>query len=118
MAACHPDRPSKGHGLCGACYRRAYAQQNPDRILSIDLKSKYGITLEQYNEMLNSQGGVCAVCHNPPSESKRLAVDHNHKTGEVRALLCSKCNCALGQLNEDPELIQALLVYIKAHQCL
>jgi hypothetical protein len=60
------------------------------------LSWKYGITLEQYNLMLSDQGGTCAICGVPPGEKRALAVDHCHKTGRVRALLCASCNVRLG----------------------
>jgi len=79
------------------------------------LKHKYGITVEQYDSMLESQGGVCASCGlgEVRKETENLAVDHDHKTGQVRALLCQKCNTALGLLDDDPLKISALLEYIK-----
>lgn len=55
------------------------------------LWSTYGITIEDYDNMLKAQGGVCIMCKRPP-KSKRLAIDHDHKTGRVRGLLCFICN--------------------------
>jgi hypothetical protein len=65
------------------------------------LQRFYGITLEQYNEMFEKQGGVCAICGAKPSKvngtkKKHLHVDHDHKTGKVRGLLCVTCNVKLG----------------------
>jgi len=59
------------------------------------LKRKYGITLEQYDQMLEAQGGGCAICARAPGKQV-LAVDHCHETGRVRALLCSGCNRSIG----------------------
>jgi hypothetical protein len=53
-----------------------------------------GVTTEQYEAMLRAQGGGCAICGNPP-KTRRLDVDHDHKTGQVRGLLCHRCNRAL-----------------------
>jgi hypothetical protein len=58
--------------------------------------SKFGIAVEQYEAMLEAQGGVCAMCRAEPSDNRQLAVDHDHVTGVVRALLCSGCNRRLG----------------------
>lgn len=58
------------------------------------LRSRYGITTEQYDEMLAEQAGVCAICGNPPKK-RRLYVDHDHDTGRVRGLLCAHCNSSL-----------------------
>lgn len=79
----------------GKEYARAYYKRNSERtcetIRRARLKRLFGITWEQYDQMLSSQGGVCALCGDPP-KGKRLAVDHDHKTGKVRGLLCSFCN--------------------------
>ncbi len=82
------------------------------------LKSTYGIALEFYDALLATQNGVCAVCHQPETELRRgtvksLDVDHNHDTGQIRGLLCSACNTALGLLREDPLRIKALFEYIE-----
>src|ERR1044072_8714070 len=60
------------------------------------LMRKYGISMEQYAQMLESQGGVCAICGKPPKGEKPLAVDHCHQSGRVRALLCPACNRFVG----------------------
>lgn len=59
-----------------------------------DYQRKYGISVEQYEAILRDQGGVCAICERPP-KTRRLHVDHDHKTGEIRGLLCYRCNRAL-----------------------
>jgi hypothetical protein len=56
----------------------------------------YGISLEQYESMLSAQNGVCAICEAPPLGSRPLVVDHCHRSGRVRALLCGPCNTQLG----------------------
>ena len=71
--------------------------------------------------MLSTQDGSCAVCSGPPiklngSGKARLHVDHNHRTGKVRALLCSACNQALGLLRESPIRIKSLLSYVEKHE--
>ena len=78
------------------------------------LKRSYGLTIEQYEEMVQSQGGNCAVCLKPPNDI--LYVDHDHATGRVRKLLCQSCNFALGLLEEDVERISRLIDYITAHR--
>jgi hypothetical protein len=75
----------------------------------------YGITLDTYNKMFAEQDGCCACCGRHQVEfTKALAIDHNHDTGEVRALLCTHCNTAYGSLNEDEERIHQLLKYHRA----
>lgn len=68
----------------------------------------YGMTLRQYEILLGAQLGGCAVCGKPPTGTKPLAVDHNHKTGEVRGLLCSRCNCGLGYIEHSDWLAKAV----------
>jgi hypothetical protein len=65
------------------------------------LKGRYNITPEQYDEILASQGGVCAICEDVCKTGRRLAVDHDHETGRVRGLLCANCNIAIGKLQES-----------------
>lgn len=83
-----------------------------ERRLSLQKKNMYGITGEEYQAKLDSQNGRCGACDK--SESRidyrtgrpfNLAVDHNHTTGKIRGLLCTKCNLALGLVNEQPELL-------------
>jgi len=74
------------------------------------LKSKYGITTEQYEKMLSSQNGVCFICLKVQGDGKRkLAIDHCHKTGKVRGLLCCKCNGNLGWLDKHRDRIEGYL---------
>jgi len=61
----------------------------------LHLKNTYGITAEDYNAMMERQGGVCAICGAPPSETRSLNVDHDHETGAIRGLLCTLCNTHL-----------------------
>jgi hypothetical protein len=83
------------------------------------LRSKYGITLEQYNIMLENQGGVCAICGDPPTiihageKVSPLSVDHCHKTGKVRGLLCHPCNMALGLFKDNKDRLRAAAAYLE-----
>lgn len=77
---------------------------------------QYNLTLETYDALLNKQGGVCAICStdDPRGQSKagRFYVDHNHKTGEVRGLLCHDCNTALGLFKDNPNLLYLANKYL------
>lgn len=83
-----------------------------------DLKKNFNLTQAQYDVMLANQGGVCAICKQPDSRKKKdgtpisLAVDHNHATGEIRGLLCGKCNTSLGRL-ENEEFFRPALAYLE-----
>lgn len=78
------------------------------------LRLKYGITLEQYNELLSGQNDCCAICERHKDEFKiNLAVDHNHSTGEVRGLLCSYCNHRVIGRHRDGELLRKMAAYVE-----
>ena len=73
---------------------------------------KYGITLGMYNAMLVEQSNKCAICKHDQIAGWYLSVDHDHVTGQVRGLLCYRCNSALGFLREDPILLSRALEYL------
>ena len=80
---------------------------------------KYKINTKPYNKMLKEQNNLCAICGEKESvvdsrwKTKRsMAVDHNHKTGKIRGLLCTKCNLALGLVNEDINILSAMIDYL------
>ena len=77
--------------------------------------ARYGITPDDYDKMLAKQKGKCAACgsEDPKSRWGVFHVDHDHETGDVRGLLCSPCNCALGFLQDDPVKVKKLLAYIR-----
>jgi len=77
------------------------------------IRRTYGITLEQYNQMLKDQDGVCAICGKPDEvEGRRMAIDHNHDTGEVRGLLCGTCNRGLGNFQDNIEMLEKAKDYL------
>lgn len=83
---------------------RDYGRANPDKKRDQHLRRKYGITLESYRSMLAEQDGRCAACGVKAS----LVVDHCHRTGVVRALLCDRCNRMIGHAGENPEYLRRL----------
>lgn len=99
-------------------YQRNWRETNRDKQRVYNrkhrLKREYGLTEAEYEAMFLAQAGVCAICQQASSET--LAVDHNHKTGAVRALLCSKCNTALGLLGEDADRLMAAATYLLQHE--
>lgn len=96
--------------------RQEWRDANPTYFLARDLQRFYGLTLEQYDALLASQGGVCACCGSADpagrSDNNRFHVDHDHRTGKVRGLLCHKCNTGLGMLGDDVEGLTAALAYL------
>ena len=74
--------------------------------------ARYGLTYEDYDKLLAEQEGVCAVCHRPP-KTQRLNVDHDHKTGRVRGLLCFRCNYGLGWFQDDIARFERIVLYLR-----
>lgn len=87
--------------------RENYKERNRERIF----RQQYGITINDYDRMFEAQNGLCAICCDPP-DNIRLAVDHCHATGQVRGLLCFKCNNGIGNLRDDPAIILAAARYL------
>jgi hypothetical protein len=79
------------------------------------LKRTYGITLEEYDEMLERQGGRCAICRREPRPDISLHVDHVHSTGALRGLLCFSCNVTVGLIREDRSRLGAIGAYLDEH---
>ena len=79
----------------------------------IHLFKQYGITVDDYNAIFTEQNGKCGICETHQSELKQaLSVDHNHKTGEVRGLLCHNCNIGIGYLKDDVNILQNAIQYL------
>lgn len=80
------------------------------------LKYRFGLTEEQHKEMQNKQNNQCAICGGPEVRKGRgLSIDHCHKTGKIRELLCSHCNLGIGNFKDNPELLQAAIAYLGRH---
>jgi len=102
--------------LCKQCKFRKRKERDakyPDRIRSMDLKAKYGMTIADYNAMHARQNGRCAICS---TSEETLVVDHNHKTGQVRELLCHLCNAMIGCAREDIAILTAAIIYIQRQE--
>lgn len=104
-------------------------QENLDRVLElmrlyVDIPpvyvseqrvAAYGLTVEQATAMLTEQGYRCAICRVRFVSSKSFHIDHNHETGAVRGVLCTRCNFGLGQLKDSPVVLRAALAYLERH---
>jgi hypothetical protein len=114
LRGCRCARCKKANNTWALSRRKA----RPDIWRGANLRAMYGMSLVQYNQLLQRQRGVCAICKRTESKVAhgtlyRLAVDHNHTTGKIRGLLCFHCNHAVGQVHEDPIIARALLSYIR-----
>ncbi len=92
---------------------RRWAKCHKDSHWKGYLKRRFGITPEAYVQLLISQGGVCAICKKLCSSGRLLAVDHCHKTGEVRGLLCGVCNRMLGNAQDEASTLRAAADYLE-----
>lgn len=114
-------KPGESNKDWWARKRAARIFANPAMESDRNLMRSFNLTREQYNEKLKAQNYVCAICAKPETGTSRsggiksLAVDHNHTTGEIRDLLCWRCNGTLGKTEESVELLQAHIDYINRH---
>lgn len=102
-------------------YLRAYRRETPHLEKARALRDSFGITLEEFSDMLNAQEGKCAICRSANTgtrhgKTKALAVDHCHATGKVRGLLCESCNQGIGKLKDDPAILRKAADYIERHK--
>lgn len=110
VSVCTPCRVEKN---------RKRRQENPEHVANIERRSKfkkqYGITLDDYNNMLDKQSGGCGICGSETAgvRTKYFSVDHCHSTGKVRGLLCMKCNRGLGLFNDNTERLLKAVNYLK-----
>lgn len=115
------DRPGGLKPYCKPCTslryqnRKAKYEPNRDATRANWRKFKYGITAEEYQQKLDAQDGLCAICNGPQVSDKALAVDHNHETGAVRDLLCNSCNGGLGLFKDSPALLDRAAEYLRKH---
>ncbi len=97
--------------------KNGYPERNKLQQYQAYLKFTYGLTLDQYKEMLCAQGFRCAICRKSHKVfKKKLAVDHNHRTGKIRGLLCHHCNSALGNFKDHVLYLQSAVKYLDQHK--
>lgn len=94
-------------------YNAKWQKANPDKVRAKQVR-RYGLTPEQYSDMLTAQGGLCAICRNTCEVHKHLSIDHCHKTGAVRGLLCTACNSGIGRFGDDPDLLTKAAAYLRS----
>ena len=113
--------PSSYSYECKACTIERttnYNKRNSNSVRSQYLKRNYGLTFEEFDSMLSKQDNCCAICKGkePYGRHKRFTVDHNHKTGEVRGLLCNRCNTALGLVEDNIHTLKSMIQYLESHE--
>ncbi len=109
---CYRYKNGRFHTYCYPCHNAvsiAWYKRNPDAKAHYDRRRKFGLSTERYQQMVAAQSGRCAICN----QRRRLHVDHDHRTGKVRALLCNRCNSALAALEDD--LRPAMEAYLERY---
>lgn len=91
--------------------KQDWVNNKPKRMDTVYLRN-YGISLIEYDELYTNQNGLCKICLQLCSTGRRLCVDHNHKTGKVRGLLCLNCNRAIGNFRDSVELLENAKKYL------
>jgi hypothetical protein len=92
---------------------RQKANYDPQKSRAKNLKNRFGLSLEEYDFMLEQQGDCCAICGtDSPGSHGRFVVDHNHTTNEVRGLLCWSCNVGIGHLQDNPQILLSAFNYL------
>lgn len=104
---------------CAIAKTAAWQKANPERAraasASSQMRTRNGMTQEEYDAMLAAQGGVCAICGRADllPKNKRFDIDHCHGSGRVRGLLCRRCNVVLGYVSDDSEILRAAALYLE-----
>jgi hypothetical protein len=98
-------------------YQKKWRKDNPDKMRlhhrRVLLKRKYGLTIEEYETILASQGGGCAICNKKPNCLRSHPVDHDHDTKRVRGILCINCNIAVGNIYNNPKIATKMAEYLE-----
>lgn len=133
IAQCHPEKRHYANELCRECYRltpafkatchayyvshkaQYYEQDQRRRAEHRERAKAYGVPGPTIQAMLEAQGNRCALCGDPPKR-KKLALDHDHHTGAMRAFLCHPCNGALGLFKDDITRLRKAIAYLTAHR--
>lgn len=115
-----PNKKNGRKSWCKKCYSaynaqklKEYRHNNPKYERQGNLKKNYGITLSEYDALLKKQNYCCAICGRNKKEFVReLDVDHCHKTGKIRGLLCIRCNTMIGLAKEDADVLCKAITYL------
>jgi len=94
---------------------KAYDYAHREQIRHKNIRRKYGLSPEQFNALWQSQGEVCSICKKPECDGRRPHVDHDHASGQVRSILCGRCNRALGLIDDDPQIALGMAEYLRRY---
>ena len=110
---------SKRASACKTCCLEAKAldyKKHRGKRLAYRRSYLYGVSQGDYETLHNKSKGVCGICGCAEGSKMALAVDHCHKSGKVRGLLCNNCNNGLGRFKDDPDLLQLAIKYLKENK--
>lgn len=105
-------------GTCRTCQRersREYGRKNIIRMIDKQRVRIYGITAEEYKNLIQTQNNKCLCCEEAFNDELSPHLDHNHKTGKIRGVLCHKCNTGLGLFDENPDKLNKAIEYLRKH---
>ncbi len=100
---------------CQSVYTSNWRKNNTLKARGHYIKHRYGITLEQYDDMLEEQADGCSICMTvfPGGGKKSFFIDHDHKTGKIRGLLCRECNLMIGHAKDNNDTLRAAINYLE-----
>lgn len=107
------NRPAPFPGPRCATHNRAVKRKRSDTAWAKRIEATYGVTAEEFQLILEYQGGVCAICQKAKGIKKRLSLDHSHTDGQPRGALCGSCNALLGRGRDDPEFFRRAADYLE-----
>jgi hypothetical protein len=98
---------------------KRWRDKNKERLWASNIKFAYNISVLEYSKLLVSQNGKCAICGVPSEEcTRKFSVDHDHETGQIRGLLCDRCNRGIGFLKDNPTILISAANYLLAKKTL
>ena len=115
----HNERPNVADGLCQTCYSRRWRALNPDKDAEHRQRARarfHGIELEDFTAMLVAQGRSCALCGKYLKNRRDRHIDHDHRTGRIRGVLCFTCNKGLGMLGDDEAGLKRAIEYLRGRK--
>lgn len=104
---------------CVSGYMREYRKEHKDEIAArkreCAIRNTYGLSIEDVGRIFENQGSSCAICGRDVPTGRGWQIDHDHKTGRVRGILCHRCNTALGMAKDNPDLLQQAMDYLRKY---
>jgi hypothetical protein len=108
--------------LCKSCNNKHAAAWNKKQtqkrkiiVQKNNYKKRYGLTVEQKQDLIDGQDSKCAICKNDLKDTHDVCVDHNHITGSIRGILCRKCNLGIGHLQDSIDILKSAVKYLKKY---